>query len=141
MKTRKATPEDYETLKQIHEQSGLKFPMPDFESPMVEALEVVVDERGEIIMAAAAQRTVEVYLFSPAGQFHPMVKMEGIRLLHGAIRDTIAEKGYNEGFSFIPPQIERVFGRHLQKWFGWEKTWPAYRIVDWKGEPINAQGR
>jgi hypothetical protein len=63
-----------------------------------------------------------------------MVKMEGIRLLHGAIRDTIASKGYKEGFAFIPPSIEKAYGRHLRKWFGWEATWPAYRILDWKGE-------
>jgi hypothetical protein len=121
-------------MRQLYAQSGLEFEMPDLSSPMIEAAELVVDERGEVIMAAVAQRTLEIYLLSPAGQFHPMVKMEGIRLLHGAIRDTIASKGYKEGFSFISPSIEKSFGRHLRKWFGWEATWPAYRILDWKGE-------
>jgi hypothetical protein len=126
-------------MRQFYAQSGLEFEMPDLSSPMIEAAELVVDERGEVIMAAVAQRTLEIYLLSPAGQLHPMVKMEGIRLLHGAIRDTIASKGYKEGFAFIPPSIEKAYGRHLRKWFGWEKTWPAYRILDWKGEP-NAEG-
>ena len=139
MKTRAANSEDREMMRQLYAQSGLEFEMPDLSSPMIEAAELVVDERGEVIMAAVAQRTLEIYLLSPSGQFHPMVKMEGIRLLHGAIRDTIAHKGYKEGFSFIPPSIEKAYGRHLRKWFGWEKTWPAYRILDWKGES-NAQG-
>lgn len=138
MITRTAKPEDYDTLKRLHAESGLDFPFPALDSPTMEALEVVVDERGEIILGAVAQRTLEIYLFSPAGQLHPVVKMEGIRLLHGAIRDTIAKKGYSEGFSFIPPQIEKSYGRHLRRWFGWEKTWPAYRILDWKGVPKNA---
>jgi hypothetical protein len=126
-------------MRQFYAQSGLEFEMPDLSSPMIEAAELVVDERGEVIMAAVAQRTLEIYLLSPAGQLHPMVKMEGIRLLHGAIRDTIASKGYKEGFAFIPPSIEKAYGRHLRKWFGWEKTWPAYSISDWKGES-NAEG-
>ena len=140
MKTRAANSEDREMMRQFYAQSGLEFEMPDLSSPMIEAAELVVDERGEIIMAAVAQRTLEIYLLSPVGQLHPMVKMEGIRLLHEAIRDTIASKGYKEGFAFIPPSIEKAYGRHLRKWFGWEATWKCYRIQDWKGEP-NAQGR
>ena len=70
-------------------------------------------------------------MLAPAGQLHPVVKMEGIRLLHGALRDTIAAKGYTEYFSFVE---DKAFGRHLGKWFGWERTWPAYRVMDWKSE-------
>ena len=135
MKVRSANPEDFETLRRAHAQSGLIFKMPDLGSRMTEAAELVIDERGEIVMGAVAQRAAEIFLFSPAGQLHPVVKMEGIRLLHGAIRDNIVPKGYTEGFAFIPPEIERSYGRHLRKWFGWEKTWAAYRILDWKGEP------
>jgi hypothetical protein len=132
MRTRPATPEDYARLKEIHEHSGLKFPMPDLESGLIEGIEVVVDERGEVMMGAAVQRVPEVYLFLPQGKLHPVVKMEGIRLLHGALRDNISSKGYREYFSFVE---SNAFGRHLKKWFGWEKAWPAYRVRDWKGEP------
>lgn len=135
MKTRAVTVADHGSLRQIYERSGLPFKFPDLESPLIEAAEVVIDEHGEVMLGAVAERTLEIYLFSPAGQFHPVVKMEGIRLLHGAIRDKIASKGYSEGFSFIPPAIEKSYGRHLRRWFGWERTYPAYRILDWKGEP------
>lgn len=133
MNTRPAEERDYEVLKSIHERAKLRFPLPDFSSPMIEANEVVVDDRGEIIMAGIAHRTAEIYLLAPPG-FHPMVKMEAIRLLHQSIRDNIAPKGYSEAFSFVQPEFAR-FGRHLHKWFGWEKTWQAYRVLDWKGEP------
>jgi hypothetical protein len=135
MRTRPAVREDYARLREIHERSGLKFPLPDLDSPMTEAVEVVVDEQGEIMLAAIAVRTAEIVLLAPKGQLHPVVKMEGIRLLHSAIRDTICPKGYAEGFAFCPPQIAKSFGRHLKKWFGWQTCWSAYRILDWKGEP------
>lgn len=139
MKTRPANSIDCEELKQIYAQSGLIFQMPQLDSPLIEAAEVVTDDNGKIMFGAIAQRTLEIYLIAPYGQFHPMVKMEGIRLLHGSIRDTIAIKGYSEGFAFIPPTIEHPYGRHLRKWFGWEKCWPAYRIIDWKGAPKSAE--
>ena len=68
MKIRAANSEDREMIRQLYAQSGLEFKMPDLSSPMIEATELVVDERGEVIMAAVAQRTLEIYLFSPAGQ-------------------------------------------------------------------------
>ena len=138
MKTRPAIPEDYARLKEIHAENGLDFPIPDLDSPMIEGIEVVVDERGEIMMAAIAKRVPEIYLLAPQGQLHPVVKMEGIRLLHSALRDNIASKGYTEFFSFVAPAVEKSFGRHLRKWFGWEKCWQAYRVLDWKGE-LNAE--
>jgi hypothetical protein len=137
---RAAVAEDFARLKEIHAESELDFPLPDFDSEMIEGIEVIEDERGEIILAAIAKRVPEIYLLAPKGQLHPTVKMEGIRLLHSALRDDIASKGYNEYFSFIAPTCERAFGRHLKKWFGWEKAWPAYRLLDWKEEP-NAEGR
>lgn len=135
MKTRQAIPEDYARLQEIHEQSGLGFPMPDLDSKMIEGIEVVVDDQGEIMMAAVAKRVPEIYLLAAPGKLHPVVRMEGIRLLHSALRDTIVPKGYPEGFAFVCPSIEKAFGRHLRKWFGWQRTWPAYRVTDWKGEP------
>ena len=41
-------------MRQFYAQSGLEFEMPDLSSPMIEAAELVVDERGEVIMAAVA---------------------------------------------------------------------------------------
>lgn len=140
MMTRPATPEDYDKLRDIHAQSGLGFPLPDFESALIEGIQVVVDDFDEIVLAAVAKRVPEIYLLAPKGKLHPMVKMEGISLLHSSLRDMLASKGYAEFFSFIHPLVEKSFGRHLQKWFGWEKTWQAYRIMDWKGE-LNAQRR
>lgn len=138
MITRAARPEDFDALRKIHAQSGLDFPMPDLDSPMIEGIELVIDENGEIMLAAVAQRAAEIYLLAPAGHVHPVVKMEGIRLLHSGLRDKLAPKGYKEFFAFVHPAVERSFGRHLRKWFGWERTWAAWRIVDWKGEPKDA---
>lgn len=135
MRTRPATPEDFARLREIHAESGLEFPLPDLDSAMIEGIEVVEDDRGEIMMAAIGHKAIEITLLAPAEKLHPMVKMEGIRVLHSSLRDTLASKGYTEYFSFIEPSIEKSFGRHLRKWFGWQKCWQAYKVTDWKGEP------
>ena len=67
MKTRAAIPEDFPRLKEIHAQSGLKFPLPDLDSAMIEGIEVVVDDRGEIMFAAIAKRVPEFYMLAPSG--------------------------------------------------------------------------
>ena len=55
MKTRAANPQDHARLREIHQQSGQKFPLPDLDSAMIEGIEVVVDDRGEIMFAAIAK--------------------------------------------------------------------------------------
>lgn len=129
MRTRAANPADFARLKELYAESEQVFEMPDLNSPLIEGIEIVEDERGEIMLAAIAKRVPEIYLLAPKGKYHPAVKMEGIRLLHSALRDSIADKGYQEFFSFVTC---RPFGRHLKKWFGWDKCLPAYRVRDWK---------
>ena len=125
---------DIPIIESIHAAAGYKFPLPDLMSPMIEGAEVVVDESDTPLMAAVAKRGVELYLFCPpGGPVHPAVKMEGVKLLHESLRDTIVRKGYTEGYACVPPEIEKSWGRKLKKLFGWDRAWASYRIVDWKG--------
>lgn len=125
---------DIPAIEAIHAAAGYKFPLPDLRSEMMEGAEVVVDELDTPIMAAAAKRGVELYLFcAPGGSMHPTVKMEAVRMLHESLRDTIVSKGYTEGYACVPPEIERSWGRKLKRIFGWDRAWSSYRILDWKG--------
>lgn len=125
---------DIPAIEAIHALAGYKFPLPNLLSPMIEGVEVVVDDADAPIMAAAAKRGVELYLFCPpGGPMHPAVKIEGVRMLHESLRNTIVQKGYSEGYAWVPPEIERSFGRKLRRLFGWDKAWSSYRILDWKG--------
>jgi hypothetical protein len=125
---------DIPAIEAIHAQAGYKFPLPDLRSEMIEGVEVIVDDSDTPVMAAAAKRGVEIYLFCPqGGPLHPTVKMEAVRMLHESLRDILVTKGFNEGYAWVPPEIESSWGRKLRRFFGWEKAWSSYRILDWKG--------
>lgn len=125
---------DIPAIEAIHALAGYKFPLPDLRSDMIECVEVVVDDFDVPVMAAAAKRGIELYLFCPpGGPVHPQVKMEGVRMLHESVRDIIVRKGFSEGYACVPPEIERSWGRKLRRIFGWERAWASYRVLDWKG--------
>lgn len=134
MRTRPMEERDIPAIEAIHANAGYKFPLPDLRGPTIECCDVVVDDFDTPIMAAAAKRGLELYLFcASGGSIHPQVKMECIRLLHESLRDTIIAKGYSEGYACVPPEIDRSWGRKLRKMFGWDRAWSSYRILDWKG--------
>ena len=125
---------DIPAIRAIYEAAGYAFPFPRFDSPLIEAVEVIVDESDTPVMAAAAKRSIELYLFCAPGGSHPLVKLEAIRLLHESMRDKVVGKGYLEATAFLPPEISENYGRHLMRKFGWLRTWPAFAIRDWKGK-------
>jgi hypothetical protein len=137
MKTRTMQIRDRLAIEAIHASVGYEFPLPGWDSNLVESAQVLTDDEDNVIMAGFAIRVPEVYLLCPqGGAMHPAVKMEGVAMLHGAMRDELAPKGYSQAFSFIWPKCA-AFGRHLMRRFGWEKCWAGYhvRILDWKADP------
>ena len=133
MRTRAMEERDVPVVAEIIKATGYGFKWPELDSPMMIAMDVVVDDSDTPIMAAGAVRTAELFLAcSPGGAVHPFVKMEAMRALHQSLRDKLVPKGYTEAFAFIPPEIEKSHGRHLKKIFGWLDTWKAYAIKDWR---------
>lgn len=125
---------DIPAIREIYDSAGYDFPFPDLSSPLIESVDVVVSDFDTPIMAAAAKRGIEVILFcSSKSGMHPLVKLEGIRLLHESMRDTITARGYAEAYAFLPPQLENNYGRHLQRMFNWQPAWKAYVVRDWRG--------
>lgn len=128
MRVREYKSSDLPHLKKIHSQAGYDFPFPDFSSPYSGHHFVVVNEEDVPIMAAAAKLVPEIFLFcAPGGSMHPQVKMQGIAMIHEALRDSLIVVGHDEAFCFVPPQL-KAYMRHLQRKFQWQKTWAAFRI-------------
>jgi len=123
MKIREYQPKDEAALREIHAHRahGDKFP-----SNIADFL-VAVDDQDRPLMAAGAKLVPEITLIC-ACQPHPLVKLKGIALLHEALRDKVAEGNHTEAHAFLAPQVERSFGRHLVKHFGWRETWKAFAI-------------
>lgn len=80
-------------------------------------------------MAACVKMVPEIILLSaPHGTLHPLLKWKGILMLHDALCAFMAKFEHDEAFSFLPPEIEKNYGRHLSRKCGWQRTWAAFRI-------------
>jgi hypothetical protein len=120
MTDRELRPEDIPELEEIAAKS--EFPYPDLRN--VEAGRVVVDADGKIVMAAAAKRLVEMYLY--VGESTPAVKMQALSLIHNSLTRELKEKGYHSVEAFLPPQVEKRFARRLERTFRWVRNWPSW---------------
>lgn len=129
MRVRGYKESDLSHLKRIYLDAGYTFDFPDFADPFVGHVQVVVSEEDVPIMAAFSKLVPEIILLcAPGGSTHPVVKMQAIGMIHQSMNDALTAEGHKEAFSFIPPEIVKSYGRHLQRKFGWMKTWAAFRI-------------
>lgn len=116
---RPVKPSDAPILQAIAAQSG--FPYPPFDDPHIEAFLVVVDSEDQPIMAVAAKRLIELYLYADPDQ-SPTVKMRALDALHEGMATPLRSKGYNSASVGIHPELARTFGRRLERSFGWLKN-------------------
>src|SRR5580658_5290481 len=115
MRVRDLRRSDIEYLRRFHADSGFLYDCPDFESPLLEAALVVVDDADTPVAAALAERIIQLSLLT--ADLKPVVKMRVIRLLHERMAARLSAKGYHEANCFIPPQIAVKFGRRLERSF------------------------
>lgn len=100
-----------------------EFPYPDLNTDL-ESVQVVVDDEDAPIMAVAAERIVQLYLYS--GGITPARKLAAVRMLHAVTATELKKKGYNSCEAFLPPSIAAQFGRRLERTFGWVKNWQSW---------------
>lgn len=125
MRIRNLESKDIPVLRRWHEESGFDYEFPDLTK--FEAVRVLVDENDVPIQAAAARKTVECYLLLDSTWRNPRWRLEGFRQLHEDTCRQLEHKGYTDLHCWLPPQIERSFGRKLQNLFGWIKShWSSY---------------
>lgn len=123
MRTRALKNSDIPALRAMAEASG--FPYPDLSAARLEAVVVVVDEEDRPLMACAAERLVQLYLWSGAFE-RPHAKVYALRLLHEAMAEELRRKGYTSAEAFLPPTLAKRFARRLEKMFGWAKNWESW---------------
>lgn len=118
---------DIPILRAMFEASGFEYSFPDLESSQFETVQVVTDGEDRPLMAVAAKRTIELYLLR--GDFeHPGATLHAINQLHVSVANALRLKGYDEANAFLPPQVERSFGKRLMRSFGWLKAWQCYFV-------------
>ena len=121
MRVRPFQPTDLAKIHEIYSRQNLPYIFPDLIGPHFESILVVESDTGEFLMAAAAERILQIYLWS--ADFEPGAKLHAIRMLHEAMAQDLRPKGYNEVNAFLPPSIAKPFARRLMKMFGWTQNW------------------
>lgn len=115
---------DIPILERWQKESGFAYEMPDLKGPLIEQV-YVVELDGEIVMACAAERILQLYLFAAEG-VHPAAKLRAIKQLHETMAIALKERGYSEVNCFVPPQAEKSFGSRLMRTFGWVRNWTSF---------------
>ena len=118
--------EDEAELRAMHAAQGFGYAFPDLSNPLFSARLVLEDDSGRVAMAALGRVTCEAYLLARPGEGKPEARWRRLLALHEAMRRTLEAQGFEDTTCWIPPRIERAFGRRLQK-LGWVRdAWPAY---------------
>jgi hypothetical protein len=125
MRFRPLIDSDVPVLREMFERSGLKYTFPDLRGPKMEAVIVVADEEDKPVAAAAAERIVQAYLLMKEDE-HPAAKLHYVKMLHEGLATELKNKGYTCLEAFLPPHMEKSFGRRLMRSFGWCRSWPCF---------------
>lgn len=126
MQVRELRKSDIPMLLAMHKRSGYAYEFPPITSPMFEVCLVVVDDEDEVIAACLSERIAQLYLI--CGRFsRPSSGQAAIRMLHETMQPKLAELGYRAVDAYLPPDIDRSFGRRLMRSFGWVRNeWRSY---------------
>lgn len=108
----------------MFEAQGFDYTFPNLQSPLIEAVLVWADEDDKPLMAIAAERITQLYLWKAEG-IHPAAAMRAIAVFDAEMSAALRAKGYNSTDIFIPPTLFKSFSRRLMRSFGWVKAWPG----------------
>lgn len=126
MRCRPLLESDIPILRKMAADSG--FPYPELDDPLIESVIVVVDSSDVPIMACAAKRFIEGYLYLHPGT-PPAVKLRALILLHQDMAIALRNIGYTELSVQVDESIADKFGRRLERTFGWVRNyWKTWTI-------------
>lgn len=125
MHARPLRPSDIQILNSRADASG--FPYPAFDDPLVEAIVVIADDDDDLpITACVAKRLVELYMYPPEIDVSTIRIFTAIAFLHKTMADALRQIGYTSAEVYLPPQVSRIFGRRLERSFGWVRNWQSW---------------
>jgi hypothetical protein len=110
----------------MFEQQGFEYDWPDINSPLFMS-KMVLTERNFPIMAIASRLTAEEYFLMDKTWGTPVMRWQAFLKLHEAARIDLYGRGLEDCYCWVPPEIEKSFGRKLFR-IGWEKNvWRTYQ--------------
>lgn len=125
MNIRQAGPDDYESIKELYQKMAFDYTLPTMDEFV--DIQVVVNENDKIIMCLAARKEVNYYLLmDPECELNPFMKWEYFKKILSLSFDAIRKLGFHMCNAWLPPEIEKSFGRRLQKVGAKKAAWPCY---------------
>ena len=126
MQVREYTDADFEQIRKLHSRSGFRYSLPDLSDPSFFSHRVVWDKSG-IAMAGFLRLSAEAFLICDPSWRNAAWRDLALRQLHRTCRGDASDKGVADVNCFIPPQIEKQFGRRLRR-LGWNH----YKGQEWR---------
>lgn len=114
-------PEDLETIRRIHRESGLDYQPPDLDSPLF--LSKLVADRDGVTTLLAGRLDIETYLISSG---KPSEKWEDIKALQPAFLADLWRQGIDTAYCSVPPEVDRHFAKRMRS-LGWEPQRNGWR--------------
>jgi hypothetical protein len=126
MLIREYTDADLSALRRMHAAQAFGYAFPDLANPLFLTRLVLEDESGTPVMAALLRLTCEAYLLHDPAAGSPRERWQRLLAMHAAVRADARARGLEDVHAFLPPRVERAFGRRLAR-LGWVKDpWPSF---------------
>ena len=125
---RDCTDSDFNRLRAIHGAQGIEYAL-DLTSPLLDIKLVAEDDRGVVQQAILARVTSECYLLMDKDAGSPQDRWQMFQCLHASALRRGWERGYADTHIWVPPELDKPFGRRLMR-LGWTRPlWPCYTRV------------
>lgn len=127
MRIRDVRYDDIPRIKDLFERHKFAYEFPDFGDGSFVALQAIVDDNDKVVMVAAARVMAELYLLADDTFETPGWRFAALQKLHESMRRALVALGIPSVASWLPPEVEKTFGRRLMRSFGWNKMfWNSY---------------
>ena len=125
MKIRPYQSGDTQALERIFKKQGFEYQRPDLGDPSFLS-KLIGEQNGVASVAILARLTAEAYFLIDPDFGTPLEKWEAFKELHEAARLDCYARGLDDIYCYLPPVIERPFGRRLLR-LGWERNkWMSF---------------
>lgn len=115
-------------IKRLHESMGIRYPLPNLESPLIAVKALVRNCENEVIGACAVKLFGEAFLWLDLKR-SPRERISTIRTLSRVATNQAKKLGLDEVSCWVPPQIEGQFA-HMLTNLGWIKSpWPSWSRI------------
>jgi|SRR5208283_2742192 len=135
MEVREFTANDLRRIEELHRNSGYEYVLPPVLSDQSFFSRRIVGDAEDVAAAAFLRLTAEPYLIVNPNWRTPAWRMEALRKIHEACRQDAIRKGVGEVTAFLPPQVEKRFGKRLLR-MGWKHyVGPEWRAFSYEVNP------